>query len=111
MAVLIRSFSGQAAWHLANEFLARSNHANEGTAIARRQSKTLAFHRDNVCFRGGLYQSQGKGFGHSNNEQCSGGVRSLCDRREVLNSAQEIRRLHNDSADVIPQCRFEPFEI
>src|ERR1700682_3473236 len=50
VSIDVGSLTGKAAGHLTDKFFARGNHADERAPVARRQTKALAFERDNVCF-------------------------------------------------------------
>src|SRR5580698_5934189 len=92
----VRRLSGEASGHLADKFVARGDHANERSAVARRNAECLAFHRDDVGFGGQLNESEPDGFGDRGVEQRATRMRYTGKRWNVFEHAEEIRRLHDD---------------
>src|SRR5580704_7468875 len=59
----------EAAGHLADEFVARSEHADKWTTITRRQTEALAFHRDDVGLGGRLHETKRDTFRNRRDKQ------------------------------------------
>src|SRR6185369_15975062 len=79
LAGSVDSLTGEAAGHLANEFVARCDNASEWAAITGRQTETLRFQGDDVGFGGGLDRAKGNTFDDGNDEQGAGCVSRVGD--------------------------------
>ena len=99
-ALHVNGLAGEAAGHLANVFLARGDHANERSAVARSQAETLALHRDDVRLGGRTHRAQRDSFGDSHDQQRFFRMRNFSERRDFFQHAEEIRRLDDDRCNL-----------
>src|SRR5262250_2724201 len=97
----IYRLASKPAGHLTDEFLSRSNDADEWPTVARCQTQTLSFHRNNVGLGGRLHCAERYAFGNSHNEKRANRMHGIRVRRDVSDDTEKVRRLHNNTRDVI----------
>src|SRR5580698_6363883 len=87
--------SGEAAWHLAHEFLARGDYADVRAAVTRWNAEGLAFHGNDVRFCGRANNAERNRFGDRGDEQSARSVRDFSERGNFFQHAEKVRRLHD----------------
>src|SRR5215831_8400835 len=107
----VNGLAGQAAGHLADEFVTRCDYPCERAAIARRKTETLRFHCDNIGFGGRLNGAQGNTLCDRDNKQGTGRMSDASDFRTILEHAKKVGRLQNDGAGVSLHGAFERRDI
>ena len=91
----VRGLSGEAAGHLAHEFFACGDHADVRAAVTGRNAEGLAFHGDNVGFRGRANDAERNGFGDGGDEQSARACAVSASAGNIFQHAEKVRRLHD----------------
>ena len=93
LAVAVAGFADQAAGHLANELVARGDHAAVRAAVSQRHAERLRFHADDVGFGRRLHDAERNRFGDGDDQQRAFLVHDVGDRGDVFDGAEEVGRL------------------
>ena len=97
----VEGLAGEAAGKLADEFVARGDHADVRTAVTGRYAEALTFHRHDIGFGGRLHDAERDGFGDAVDEQRAAGVGDFGEFGNFFDDAEEIRRLHDYCGDIV----------
>ncbi len=103
----VRGFSREAPRHLPHEFFAGGDDSRKGSAVARREAKTLRFHRDNVGAGRWPSRPERDSFCNGGHQQRPARVRQVRDMPRIFKDAEKIRRLDDDSGRFVVQGRFQ----
>ena len=110
-ALLIGRLAHQPAGHLPHKFLARSNDTAIRSAESQGHAERLRLHRDNVGFARRLNDSQRNCLSNRNHQQRAILVRDLCHRCNILDGAEEIRRLDQHARGLGSDRFFQMFQV
>ena len=111
LAVAVARLADQAAGNLAHELLARRHHAAVRSAESERHAERLRLHADDVGLRRRLHDAQRNRLGDRDDQQRAFLVDDLADRGDILNGAEEVRRLDQHAGGLAVDRLVERLQI